>query len=246
MNLDDYLKAKARLVGASPGTIPPLLQFLLAETPEAFVNAVELMLEGALQHMEAGSELREKTNRGDILALMAVSKIRQIRAETNTSKTDIPLEQRPNIPLHRTAYIIDSLKHPMEVESLRDIYGRAFMVIGAYSPREKRVEDMSERIMTSVHSSDRNQHRAAAEHLIKIDEDEEGKDLGQNVSSAFPLADCFVDVSDRSGIQPASTGRRKVRMPTQQDARQGALELPGGGPRVARPSPSDEKDNGSN
>jgi cytidine deaminase len=155
------------------------------------------------RHMEAGSELREKTKRGDTLALMAVSQIRQIRAQANASKEEIPAEERPNMPLHRTAYIVDSLKHPMEVESLRDIYGRAFLVVAAYSPREKRVEDMAERIMTSVHSSDRNQHRAAAEKLIKIDEDEEGKELGQNVSSAFPLADCFVDVSDRIGILPA-------------------------------------------
>ena len=154
------------------------------------------------KHMDAGTEVREKTGRGDILALMAVSKIRQIRAGCNAEKATIGLDQRPNTPLNRTAYIIDSLKHPREVESLRDIYGRAFMVIAAYSPREKRVEDMAERIMMSEHGSDRNRYRAQAETLIKIDEDEEGKELGQNVSKAFPLADCFVDVRDRISVEP--------------------------------------------
>jgi len=157
------------------------------------------------QHMQAGTELRNKTGRGDIMALMAVSEMRRLRAQLNSARRHVlPEGSRPeDVPVHRVAYIVDSLKHPHEVESLREIYGPAFMVIAAYSSRPKRVEAMAGRIMTSVHSSARDAHRAEAEELIKIDEDEEGEELGQNVSRAFPLADCFVDVTDRARVQLA-------------------------------------------
>lgn len=147
------------------------------------------------EYMKAGTQLRKKTGRGDILALLVVSNMREQREDENRSSG-----LGPDDPLHRTAYVLRSLKHPKEIETLRDIYGRAFIVISAYSPREKRVEVLSQLIAKSKHCSDSSNYRSVAEQLINIDE-EEGSDLGQDVRDAFPLADLFVDARSRANIE---------------------------------------------
>ena len=147
------------------------------------------------EHMKCGTELRSTTERGDVLALLAVSKIREIRQSQNReSNIDV------NIPLKRTAFILRSLKHPEEIQALRLIYGRAFFVISAYMPRAGRVDSLAGVIAKSVSSSDKGAFRDKAEELIGIDE-EEGNKLGQNVSDAFPLADLFVDTRSRDSLE---------------------------------------------
>lgn len=144
------------------------------------------------RHMEAGSTLRILAARGDILALMAIAEMRALRAKYLGTSEWPP-------PGSRTAYILRSLKHPDEVRSLRDVYGRAFYVISAYSPRETRLTRLSARIAESVHSSDVTRYRSQAEQLVTIDESEEHQ-LGQNVRGAFPLADVFVDARSKPGL----------------------------------------------
>jgi hypothetical protein len=66
------------------------------------------------EHMTAGNQVRAFMNRGDALAMLAVGAIREARAEKTGN---------PNIPLGRHAFILKSLKHPYEVQTLRTIYG---------------------------------------------------------------------------------------------------------------------------
>lgn len=144
------------------------------------------------RHMDSGTELRETTGRGDILALLSVLGIRRHREEVTKD---------PNAPAGRTAYIIRSIKHPKEIHSLRDIYGRLFFGISVYSPRVRRVDALARRIAESNGSADINKYRSEAEGLVERDEEEEGRKLGQDVTEAFPLADFFVDSSDRQNVQ---------------------------------------------
>src|SRR5690606_8403778 len=72
-------------------------------------------------YMTGGNELREK--RADILALMAIAKIKEARGEQ---------------PKARTAYLVRTLKHPSEVETLREVFGRGFFLIGVSSSDENR------------------------------------------------------------------------------------------------------------
>ena len=65
--------------------------------------------------MTAGDEARKSTEEDSILALVAVSHIYAARNEGRT---------RP-----REAFIINSLKHPEEVNALRRIYGNGFFLI---------------------------------------------------------------------------------------------------------------------
>jgi cytidine deaminase len=149
-------------------------------------------------HMEAGSELREVTQRGDVLALLSVAKIRKLR-EFHLGDANLPG------PDSRTAYILRSLKHPDEVKTLRGIYGRAFSLISAYEPRASRENNLTARIASSVHSADLGDFRHEAAELIQIDE-REARSLGQNVRDAFPMADVFVDARSKPGLV-SSIGR---------------------------------------
>ena len=42
--------------------------------------------------------------------------------------------------LQRVAYIVRSLKHPMETELLRHVYGSSFVLVAAYAPRGSRLQ----------------------------------------------------------------------------------------------------------
>jgi deoxycytidylate deaminase len=150
------------------------------------------------EHMAAGSELRSMAGRGDILALLSVAKIREIRQKNLGNVNNPPAGSR-------TAYILRSLKHPDEVATLRGIYGRAFSLISAYEPRASRLNNLSVRIASSVHSSDFGSFRHQAAELIQIDERED-RTLGQNVRDAFPMADVFVDARSKPELG-ASIGR---------------------------------------
>jgi deoxycytidylate deaminase len=153
-------------------------------------------------HMMAGSELRRLAQKGDILALMAVAQIRQIRRQYG----DVKEAERPRTPLQRTAYIIRSIKHPSEIDTLRDIYGRAFFVVSAYSPRSKRVSTLAGLIAESKGDPDHSSFRGNAEELIRIDEEEENAPLGQDVRDSFPQGDVFVDARGRERLNQ-SLGR---------------------------------------
>jgi hypothetical protein len=90
--------------------------------------------------MDAGDEFRGAAQRGDAVALLAIGKVGSIR-EGLTGSGEIPARHH--------AYIFHSLKHPDEVTTLRNVYGQAFFVLCAYSPRETRALSLSDRISRS-------------------------------------------------------------------------------------------------
>lgn len=139
--------------------------------------------------MNAGTKLREESGRGDAVALLGIAEIRRVRAEELGGATE------------GNAYILRSLKHPHEVQTLRAVYGKGFYLVSAYTPRDARVAAMAERITRSQHGNP-SQARAKAEAVVERDEQEENKDLGQDVKDAFPLADLFIDGRDNNSFEP--------------------------------------------
>jgi len=49
----------------------------------------------------------------------------------------------PDIPAGRTAYILDQLKHPDEVELLREVYGSCFFLIAGHAPKKSREDELT-------------------------------------------------------------------------------------------------------
>jgi len=144
-------------------------------------------------HMNAGNELRQRMDRGDALALLAIGAIREERESVMGDA---------NQPIPRRAYVLRSLKDPREVETLRKIYGPSFFLVGAYSARETRINELARRISASRNLTQSSDSLAQAEELNRIDEREaEEKEFGQNVRDTFPMADVFVDASDFEGVR---------------------------------------------
>jgi cytidine deaminase len=146
-------------------------------------------------HMDAGDELRERVRRGDALALLAIAAVRRARVER---------QSEPNRPLKRQAYILNSLKHPEEVNTLRKVYGKPFLLISVYSPRPTRIEVLAERIASSKYTQDKGRYRQVAERLVERDMnsgDTGNEPFGQDVGNAFPLADVFVRMGDRERLK---------------------------------------------
>jgi cytidine deaminase len=141
--------------------------------------------------MDAGDELRSTFGRGDAMALLGVSAVQEER---------IRLTGDVQTPAPRQAYILHSLKRPDEVRTLRRIYGRAFYLIAAFSTRESRVASLAAAIAQSHHDFDHDSYRKVAEELVKRDEADLSKALGQDVRDTFPLADLFVDAANRDSI----------------------------------------------
>lgn len=136
--------------------------------------------------MGAGDRLRRTAARGDAVALLAMGKIRQIRQDCG--------DQRRSLERH--AFLLNSLKHPAEVQTLREVYGGAFVAIAVYTPRSRRNKVLRERIARSRQNYRSEEYEATAEKLINTDEKEPGDDLGQNVRDSFPEADIFLDATD--------------------------------------------------
>ncbi|WP_157745214.1 anti-phage dCTP deaminase [Thiohalobacter thiocyanaticus] len=133
--------------------------------------------------MDAGDDLRRNLKRGDAVSLLGIL---AVRAHRKTRKGD------SKEPVSRTAYIFNSLKHPDEIESLRNIYGESFFVVSTYAPKRERIESLAKRIARSKGKFRADDYENEAESLVEKDEKEVGEDYGQNVRDAFPLADVFI------------------------------------------------------
>jgi cytidine deaminase len=148
------------------------------------------------QRQRAGGELRERTLRGDALAVLAIAEIARRRAMHLRDQSITESGRAPD----SVGYVLRSLKHPREVQTLRRTYAERFVLIGVLLPRSARLDRLAERIANTDGSPQSEQGRGRALALAAIDEDE-NRELGQHMRDCFALADMFVDISDRVGAQ---------------------------------------------
>jgi cytidine deaminase len=144
------------------------------------------------RRMNEGDRFREEMERDDALALLSLSAVTTFRDKNSTRKGKT---------IQRQAYLFRSLKRPEEVTALRRIYGSNLIVIGVHSPRERRVDHLSEQLAKSKFSARHDQFRDKAEELILRDESDERKSHGQRLRSAFAMADFFLDSTDTQAIR---------------------------------------------
>lgn len=162
-------------------------------------NEGELEPERTHSFMDAGNDIRQSADRGDALSIVAISEIRRKRDDMDDDNGD---SGRPVKKHECKAYILDSLKHPDEIRTLRAVYGQGFLLLSGYSRREQRLENLASRIALSRHDSrGADQYKADAADIVKRDYNEEDIRLGQKVQSCFPMADLFVDLDKPEGVQ---------------------------------------------
>jgi deoxycytidylate deaminase len=120
------------------------------------------------QLMGAGDALRKSSKNNAILATGVTKQISEKRANT----------------AEKQAYIVNSLKHPREVEFLRKVYGDGFYLIGIHADEKRRHKYLTE---------DKGCTQDQAKELIKTDEDE-SFDHGQKTRDTYHLADFFLNL----------------------------------------------------
>jgi deoxycytidylate deaminase len=138
--------------------------------------------------MTRGNDFRKKMANGGALARLAIGAIRETRQNEMGD---------PNTTIPRHAYVLRSLKHPEEEAILREIYGAAFILVAAYAPRHMRLESLTRKIAQSYNSSNYDEYREKAEHLIQRDASEDNNPMGQNLRATFPRADVFFNTADQ-------------------------------------------------
>jgi len=134
------------------------------------------------RHMDAGDELRRQTGRNDAVAGLAVGYISDFRQR----ETD-------GVPVDGQAYVLNSLKHPAEVQMLRRVYGARLILISVHTPASVRGAALQKRIAETRGAPERADGFAGeAEHLMVRDERDEERDFGQNVRATFTSGDVYV------------------------------------------------------
>lgn len=128
-------------------------------------------------YMDLGNKIRKLADDDAILMKGVSSLIYNKRPTDDKDKTT---------PRDRVAYIIKSIKHPGEVEYLRDTYGYGFHLIGITSNRQRRIKYLVDRKALTEEK---------ATELLSRDENEDQK-LGQHTQDAFQLSDYFINITE--------------------------------------------------
>ncbi len=122
--------------------------------------------------MRAGNQMRLDSGDSSLLAKGVASRINYIREHAGGSNP-------------RKAYIVNSLKHPKEVECLKEIYGLGYFTIGVFAEEDRRRESLTRNNEMSTEE---------ANDLIAIDMDEH-LNHGQSTRDTYQLSDFFVYLS---------------------------------------------------
>ncbi|WP_275272143.1 anti-phage dCTP deaminase [Limnobacter sp. P1] len=138
-------------------------------------------LERLNQGMNNGNYCREKFQRGDFFALLAINQINEMRKVDSSGNTE---------PSPRVAHVIRSLKHPDEVETLRRTYGDGFFLLGVSSSIKTR-----RHFLHNVKGIPQDE----LDRLIGRDDREVG-DFGQRTRDVFQMADAFVTTDDNTRL----------------------------------------------
>jgi len=156
--------------------ITPLIDRLLGFGYTAVEIKVSSLLSGSDSSSEyerisnlifAGDTMRQKTQNNGILAYGA-SKLIAAKRKASTGKV---------------AYIVNSLKHPDEVEVLRKIYGQGFYLFGVHADKKRRLYYLE---------NDKGLNATQASELVEVDEDEK-LPHGQRTRDTYHMADFFLN-----------------------------------------------------
>ncbi|MGH1375231.1 MAG: anti-phage dCTP deaminase [Alphaproteobacteria bacterium] len=150
--------------------------------------------------MDAGNNFRQSwpDSDGEGISHLAISEFVNIRQKHWEKDDSIQPDEKNHKPIPKTAYIVDSIKHPDEVKFFKRMYGDAFILISVYEPKDirqkqliKRFEKSKHGISTVLTKEQKDALNERAEQLMNKDEDENNK-FGQSVRKVFHQADLFV------------------------------------------------------
>lgn len=155
----------------SKDIISPLCD--VPDTQDNYIRTDTLMTEG--------NHLREKTKDNSVLALATAAKINEFRVSEAIGDGE-------PAPLKRKAFIVNSLKHPEEVQKLRDIYADGFFLIGVYSDEKRRYDYLTKNKRISAENTQK----------LMLRDADESDPFGQHTRNTFHLSDFFINFNGNS------------------------------------------------
>jgi cytidine deaminase len=188
------------LVGASGTNLDPVLRQIRAQLAGFHYKCTEIKVSKLISDflsipttglpedkrivalMDGGDRLRNFMAKGDAVAYLVVKEIERIRLEHHAIE---------GVLCGNTAFVINSLKNPYEIELLDDIYGRNFYSVSVYSDEIERQELLAAKIAASEGVPVEKSHRDRALDIMQQDEKRSNDDYSQNVEDTFPKADFF-------------------------------------------------------
>ncbi|RYE50336.1 MAG: deoxycytidylate deaminase, partial [Sphingobacteriales bacterium] len=115
-------------------------------------------------------------------------------------KNRISLSGNYRLPAAGHAYVIRQLKRPEEVNLLRRVYGKNFILISAFASVESRKNLILEMLKSSLpRSTSPSALNNLVDKLIERDESENKDDFGQQLRETFHHADVFIDANSTNG-----------------------------------------------
>lgn len=186
--------------------ITEVIESVPTDCPKPDTSDYEALMSYKMDH--AGAVCRQYGS-PDTLMRFAIQAIRQHRASLYPSSIevgdgDVLPEERV---VAKTAYVIRQLKRPEEVELLRKVYGRQFVLISAYGSAESRKHILEQKLKRSLRSDVQDHEISSrADKLMHRDMNEDGDEHGQHLRETFHRADVFID-----GIQKNQMEAKTVR-----------------------------------
>ena len=148
-------------------------------------------------YIKYANKLRDILEMPQAMAALCCTAVRNFRRqETGEAETYLP----------KRAYVFDQFKRKEEIDLLRQVYGRLFIVISLYSEKKNRLDQLANRIAQDYSDARlADTHSTIAATLIKRDQSEENEPNGQRLEEAFPSADLFLNIDDIDGAEKLLT-----------------------------------------
>jgi deoxycytidylate deaminase len=214
VNMDmvcDVLSATIAEMNYKP--IPLRITKMMEEIPvgPSFELNSNSYIESYRSRIDYANEVRRKFG-VDALAALTISAVRSSRIEywqsSQSSAESDPAKFKPEEkPVASRAYVIRQLKRPEEVALLRQVYGRQFIVVSAYSSEAIRLKYI-EQAQTKSRGGllgDTEAHNEAYDIISTDSKELKDDDAGQNVRDAFPLGDVFIDATNKQTCEKTLT-----------------------------------------
>lgn len=188
--LGDSLSHSLRAVGYHAVNIK-LTAEMTAYTAEVATPDTGPYHELIASKMDYATALCRKYDGPATMALIAIDAIQRKRGEITGSIRK---------PAGSYAYIVRQLKRPEEVERLRRVYGKQFVLVSAYTAVDERFARVAERIQRSM-STRATPAEVKFETSKILERDANEDDInGQHIRDTFHLADVFVDGNTRQDM----------------------------------------------
>lgn len=144
-----------------------------------------------VEKMNAGDALRADCSSGDIVAALAISRIRSQRKNSTDSVAQT----------NRKAWLLRTIKHEEEAALLRAVYGDRFLLVGVSQSESGRRERLRNELLDQIPGESAAEISSQIDILIARDDLDASNPMGQRVREAFGRSDYFIDAD--GGIETA-------------------------------------------